>query len=181
MILSLETFNGFLKFKRCKLESVEDALDLVTKGCYFGSIERCFLYHPYSWKLPKISETVLEGRILSIYCPYQWIFTSSKSLYKCFDSSIQIYKVKGTFVRKIYWWLTAPGRDFRDLFKIIRATVVVLRELGFTIPPEKSVLLPSQQTVFAAFVIKSFKVTIILTEQRKQSIYTFCKNILSCY
>ena len=48
MILSLETFNGFLKFKRCKLESVEDALDLVTKGCYFGSIERCFLYHPYS-------------------------------------------------------------------------------------------------------------------------------------
>ena len=48
MILSLETFNGFLKFKRCKLESVEDALDLVTKGCYLGSIERCFLYHPYS-------------------------------------------------------------------------------------------------------------------------------------
>ena len=39
MILSLKTFNGFLKFKHCKLESVEDALDLITDGCYFGSVE----------------------------------------------------------------------------------------------------------------------------------------------
>ena len=33
-------------------------------------------------------EFVLEERILSIYCPSQWIFTSCKSLYKSFDSSI---------------------------------------------------------------------------------------------
>ena len=39
MILNLKTFNGFLKFKHCKLESVEDALDLITEGCYFGSVE----------------------------------------------------------------------------------------------------------------------------------------------
>ena len=39
MILNLKTFNGFLKFKHCKLESVENALDLITEGCYFGSVE----------------------------------------------------------------------------------------------------------------------------------------------
>ena len=32
-------FNGFLKFKHSKLESVEDALELITKGCYFESVE----------------------------------------------------------------------------------------------------------------------------------------------
>ena len=69
MILSLETLDGFLKLKHCKLES-------------------CILYHPYSSKSPKIPEIFLEGRILSIHCPYQWIFISSKSLYKCFDSPI---------------------------------------------------------------------------------------------
>ena len=36
MILNLKTFNEFLKFKHCKLESIEDALDLITEGCYFG-------------------------------------------------------------------------------------------------------------------------------------------------
>ena len=39
MILNLKTFNGFLKFKHCKLKSVEDSLDLITESCYFGSIE----------------------------------------------------------------------------------------------------------------------------------------------
>ena len=33
MILNLETFNGFLKFKHCKLEWAENVLDLITEGC----------------------------------------------------------------------------------------------------------------------------------------------------
>ena len=39
MILNLKTFNEFLKFKHCKLESIEDALDLITEGYYFGSVD----------------------------------------------------------------------------------------------------------------------------------------------
>ena len=38
MILNLKTFTEFLKFKRCKQESIEDALDLTTERCYFGSV-----------------------------------------------------------------------------------------------------------------------------------------------
>ena len=37
MILNLKTLNEFLKFKPWKLESIKDALDLITEGCYFGS------------------------------------------------------------------------------------------------------------------------------------------------
>ena len=33
MILNLKTFNEFLKFKHCKLDSIEDALELITEGC----------------------------------------------------------------------------------------------------------------------------------------------------
>ena len=39
MILNLKTFNEFLKFKHCKLESIEDALDFIMEGCYFGSVD----------------------------------------------------------------------------------------------------------------------------------------------
>ena len=39
MILDLKTFNEFLKFKHYKLESIKDALDLITEGCYFGSVD----------------------------------------------------------------------------------------------------------------------------------------------
>lgn len=29
----------FLKFRHCQLESIDDALDHVTKNCYFGSAD----------------------------------------------------------------------------------------------------------------------------------------------
>ena len=70
---------------------------------------------------------------------------------------------------------------FEICFKIIRATVAVLWELGFTIHPEKSVLAPAQQTMFLGFVIISLKMTINLTEERAKSIYTLSQNILSNY
>ena len=38
MILNLKTFYEFLKLKHCKLESIEDALDLITEGCDFGPV-----------------------------------------------------------------------------------------------------------------------------------------------
>ena len=89
MILNLETFNGFLKFKHCKLESVEDVLDLITDGCYFGSAE-----------LKDASYTIIIHENYQKYLKLFWkeeyyhyiVLTngsaSSKSLYKCFDSSI---------------------------------------------------------------------------------------------
>ena len=38
IILNLKMLDEFLKFKHCKLESNEDRLDLITEGCYFGSV-----------------------------------------------------------------------------------------------------------------------------------------------
>ena len=54
-------------------------------------------------------------------------------------------------------------------------------KLGFTIHPGKSVLVPTQHIIFLGSVIDSVKMTITLTEERKQSIYIFCQNILSNY
>ena len=58
------------------------------------------------------------------------------------------------------------GETFEICFKIIIATVAVLWELGFTIHPEKSVLVPSQQPIFVGFEINSFKMAVTLTEER---------------
>ena len=38
MILNLKKFNDFLLVPHCKLESIEDALNLIT-GCYFASVD----------------------------------------------------------------------------------------------------------------------------------------------
>ena len=44
MILNWETFNEFLKFKHCKLESIEDALDFVRRVViWVHRLERCIV------------------------------------------------------------------------------------------------------------------------------------------
>ena len=67
------------------------------------------------------------------------------------------------------------GETFEICFKNIRVTVALLRELGFTIHPEKSDLVPTQQITFLGFKINPVKMTITLTEERKQSIYMLYK------
>ena len=44
-VLNLKPFNEFLKFKHCKLETIEAALNLVTEGCYFGSVDLKDVYY----------------------------------------------------------------------------------------------------------------------------------------
>ena len=63
------------------------------------------------------------------------------------------------------------GETFEICFNNIRATVAPLQELGFKIHPEKSVLVPTQQTTFLAFMIDYVRMTIALNEERKQSIH----------
>ena len=71
------------------------------------------------------------------------------------------------------------GEPFQICFKNIIATVGHLRKLGFTIHTEMSVLIPIKLIIFLEFVIDSVKMIIALNEERKQSIYMFCKNIFS--
>ena len=183
MILSLKTFNGFLKFKHCKLESVEDALDLITEGCYFGSVElkdasytiRIHEKYQKHLKLFRKEEYYQYIVLTNGFSPALRVFTN------VLTPPFKYLRSKGHLSIKYIDRSLFLGETFEICFKIIIATVAVLRELGFTIHPEKSVLVPSQQSMFVGFEINSFKMAITLTEERKQFIYTLCQNILSNY
>ena len=174
MILNLKTFNGFLKLKHCKLESVEDALDLITEGCYFGSVElkdasytipihqNYQKYLKLFWKEEYYQYIVLNNGFSPVLRVFIYVLTP---LFKYLRS-------KGHLSVKYVDDSLFLGEIFEICFKIIRATVEVLREIRFTIHPEKSVLIPFQNTMFLGFIINSFKMTITLTVETKQSIYT---------
>ena len=150
MILYLRTVNEFLKFKHCKLDSIEDALDLITEGCYFGLVDLKDAYcsipihENYQKHLKLFSKEeyyqyiVLPSGFKSPMNPTPRVFTidltppfkyvrSKRHLsVKCVDDSLLL------------------GKTFEICSKNIRATVALLWELGFTIHPEKSVLIPTQ-------------------------------------
>ena len=93
MILNLKKCNEFLKFKHCKLEYIEDALDLITEGCYFGSVDLKDAY--YSIPIHENYQKYLKLSWKEEY--YQYVVLPNG-----FSPAVSLDKVKGTLVCKIY-------------------------------------------------------------------------------
>ena len=53
----------------------------------------------------------------------------------------------------------------------------MLPSLGFTIHPEKSVLKPTQNLIYVAFIINSIDMTLKSTEEKKQKLYGLCTKL----
>ena len=70
------------------------------------------------------------------------------------------------------------GETARICLNNVTDTVNLLRSLGFTIHPDKSVFVPTQKITFLGFIIDSVKMTITLTEERKEKIYDNCSSLL---
>ena len=56
--------------------------------------------------------------------------------------------------------------------------IELLHNLGFTIPPTKSILTPAQRITFLGFVIHSVQMTLGITEEKKSKIRNLCLEIL---
>ena len=59
----------------------------------------------------------------------------------------------------------------------MRETIFMLDSLGFTIHPEKSVTIPTQQLSYLGFLLNSLDMTITLTQERILKIQMACKEI----
>ena len=135
MILHLKTFNGFLKLKHRQLESVKDALNLITESCYFGSVElkdasytipiheNYQKYLKLFWKEECFQYVVLTNG----FSPALWFFTN------VLTSPFKYLRSKGHLPLKYIDDSLFLGWTFKIYCKIIRATVAILQELGFTI------------------------------------------------
>ena len=70
------------------------------------------------------------------------------------------------------------GDTYQACLDNISDTIKLLRELGFVIHAEKSMLTPSQTMVFLGFIISSKNVTLSLTDEQKNEIKTILTDCL---
>ena len=138
-------------------------LDLITEDCYFGSVDLKDTY--YIIPIHKIYQTYLKLFQKEEY--YQHIVIPNR-----FSPvvNVEYLRSKGHWPVKYIDDSLSLGDIFEICFKNIRATVALLREVGLTIHTEELVLVLTQQIILLRFVIDSVKMTINLTEERKQSI-----------
>ena len=66
------------------------------------------------------------------------------------------------------------GDSYESYLKNVNDTIIMLRSLGFTIHPEKSLLKPTKNLIYLGFIIDSKDMTLKLTEEKKPKIYDLC-------
>ena len=106
------------------------------------------------------------------YGPAMHIFTKvSKVLFSHLQSKGFISVV---FVDDSY----LQGNTYKSCLHNIENTIELLKNLGFTIHPTKSILTPTQRITFLGFVIDSVQMTLEITEEKKSKIHNLCLETL---
>ena len=183
MILNLKKFNAFLKFKHCKLESINDALNLVSEGCYFGSVDLKDAYYsiPIHLDYQKYLKLCWEQSYFKYVALPNGFAPAVRVFTKITSPPFKKLRSQGHVSVKYLDDSILLGETWVVCLENIKATVDLLQKLGFTIHPEKSVLVPTQRITFLGFIIDSVSMTITLTNERKLAIRSSCENILSNY
>ena len=180
MILNLKKFNDFLLVPHCKLESIEDALNLITEGCYFASVDLKDAY--YSIPIHEDFQKYLKMYWENYYFKYTVLpngfAPAVREFTKVMSPPFKHLRSKGHLSVKYLDDSLLIEETARICLNNVTDTVNLLRSLGFTIHPDKSVFVPTQKITFLGFIIDSVKMTITLTEERKEKIYDNCSSLL---
>ncbi|XP_071951900.1 uncharacterized protein [Antedon mediterranea] len=163
------------------MDSLEQAINLVTKNCFFASLDLKDAYYsiPIHQSFRKYLRFLWKGE--------KWQF---KALPNGLTSGPRIFtkilKVPMSIIRSIGHEIVAYIDDTLVIAETqstakqaVSDTVRMLQQLGFVIHPTKSVLIPTHKIEFLGFVIDSSLMTITLTQRKIEQITEFSKQIMT--
>ena len=179
-ILNLKNLNEFVTFQHCKLESFKDVLDMITPGAWMSSVDLKDAYFSIAIHKDfiKFLKLLWEGKYFAFQClpngygPALRMFT--KILKQPFGYLRSLGHQSVVYVDESF----LQGHSFEACQENVSVTVHLLQKLGFTVHPDKSILIPTQIIVFLGFVINSLDMTISLTLEKIGKILHMVRHIL---
>ena len=181
IILDLSVLNTYLVYRHFKMDTFETALNLVTKNCFFASIDWKDAYYTvpvavddrrflkFRWGNNLYQFTALPNGL----APAPRIFTKiSKVL---FAELRKRGHVNTSFIDDCL----LIGESRADCLSNVKDTILFSEAAGFMIHPEKSILHPTQSIIYLGFVIDSVKMTVSLTPERANKLHSLAHLVLS--
>lgn len=180
MILNLRELNQYVHTRHFKMETLKTALSLVNQDCFFASIDLKDAYY----SIPVHRES--QGWLVFSWMNFYYAFTA---LPNGLATAPRIYTkmVKPVFssLRKIGCSNVSyiddsllKSNDREDCEENVSETVNLVDSLGFTVHPDKSVLIPTQEIIFVGFLINSVTMTVRLTPEKANDIVKECLHLL---
>lgn len=180
MILNLKHLNKEITHHHFKMDTLQSALRLITKGCFMASIDLKDAYYsvPVWQNHRKLLRFSWKGQLWQFNCLPNGISMAprkfTKLLKPAFASLRETGHISSSFLDDS---LLVAGNE-SDCMRNVSDTVTLFRSLGFVVHPEKSVLSPSQTIQYLGVIIDSKSMTVKLTNERKDKLKVGCSKLL---
>ena len=171
-LLNLKQLNKVCETKHFKMESLNQAVHMITPGCYMASIDIKDAFYSVSVHSShtKYLKFVWRGNIYKFVAMPNGYIDAMRTFTKLLKPVFSNLRLEGhssvIYVDDSF----LLGDTFESCLRNVRATLSSLREFGFVAHPDKSCFMPSQSIVFLGFILDSVNMTITLTMEKKDRI-----------
>ena len=179
MILNLKKLNTSMEAPHFKMESIKNITSMMHKNVWMASEDLKGAYftipiHPDHQALLRFLwyDTYQFTAMPNRYADAMRVFT--KILKPSFALLRKFGHLSMGYVDDPY----LQGENFLECLHNLEDTVALLQALGFTIDPDKSQLIPTQKMTFLGFVIDSMEMTLKLTENKQNKIFTLREEVI---
>ena len=180
IILDLTELNEYVEHKHFKMDTLQTALNLISKNCYLASIDLKDAYHsvPIAKSHRKYLSFIWNGVTYQYTCLPNGLSAAPRYFTMLTRVLFQKLRERGhistTYIDDCL--LISPNMD--DAKENVKDTIATVNEAGFTVHPEKSVLEPRREITYLGFVLNSASMKIRLTDERAERIIEVCNKTL---
>lgn len=182
MILNLEKLNTHIPYQHFKMENFAQAIRLINKGDYMASVDLRHAY--YTIKIAEEQQRFLcfkwQGRIYQFTCLPNGIAEGPRLFTKLMKPVYAKLREMGHVITSFIDDTLIAHSTLSGCFESVNATVQMLKNLGFCINEDKSLLIPTTRLEYLGNVIDSVSMTVTLPERRKCKLIRSCEELYSC-
>ena len=180
IILNLRNLNDCVEYHHFKMETLKTAISLVSKNCYFGSIDLQDAYYSCTVNSDdrKYLRFIWKDQKYQFTCLVMGLASSPRIFTKLMKPVFSTLRKQGYANVSYIDDTLLIGKTKDECESNIKTTALLLDSLGLTVNLEKSSLNPETSIEFLGFVIDSERMTVSLTTDRAESIRAACQNLL---
>ena len=181
LILNLKKLNTFVEHYHFKMETLINVLNVIKPNVWMASVDLkdAFYTIPVDPDHQKFLKFVCAGQTYKFCCMPNGYKDAMRVFTKILKPPFSHLRSMGhtsiVYVDDTY----LQSNTYELCCANIEDTVNLLRSLGFTIHPGKSILIPTQTIEFLGFVLDSRNMTISLSMQKRDTIINKINNFLT--
>ena len=180
LICNLQDLNQYITNHHFKMESLQRAIQMITKNCYMASIDLKDAYYcvPIAFEYQKYLKFMWNSKLYCyLACP-MGLCVSPRIFTKLLKPVFATLRRQGhqsvIYIDDMY----LQGHSIESCHDNVKATAELLMRLGFVINIDKSSLRATQRLEFLGFILDSVQMTVTLASHKIEKIEKLCIGVL---